>query len=138
MAWTAPKTNWTAADGVTAVDMNNIGNNLQYLADTSARYNDAGVLFVRKSGVGTSEGGQIDLEMPDTGTQLTNSVTMDVASDFYRIFTFQGGKLRGTQMYLPGLPENVFSNIATFTAGTDPRTPGVSWVGPWHLYMQIE
>lgn len=62
---TVPKTDWSATDGVTNIDLNEIGDNLQSLEDTKAELSDATQDFVASSVTATD----------------VDTVTMDASGD---------------------------------------------------------
>lgn len=97
MAWTAPKTDWTPADGVADTDLNAIGNNLVALKTEA----DAAVPNTRSvlAGSGMIGGGalsaNITLSHADTSSQAsvdnsTNTVIQDITLDTYGHVTALG------------------------------------------------
>lgn len=136
MAWVTPKTNWAPADGVTNVELNNIGNNLQYLKDNTPQYMADNSLFVKKQNATGNEGGQIILERP-TATQLGADVAVDILGDTFRIYTTIGGQIRQVDINLFTLP-NGASKIPTYTAGPTDIQPGVTQLGANQWYVWYE
>ncbi len=61
MAWTTPKTNWTSADGISYVDLNEIGNNLAF--------------------IGTNPSGTI-LQLAPTSTKVTTDAIFEITNGY--------------------------------------------------------
>ena len=73
-----------------------------------------GGLFTKGAG---AEGGQVDFEKPDTGTVLTDNVSVDVYGSMLRVFSTVGGVARAALLEFNKLPDGN-SKVITFPSGT--------------------
>lgn len=77
----------------------------------------SGQVFGGAAGV---EGGQIELQSPVTGTNLTGSVAVDIYGDSFRVFGSFAGQIRGFMFDFGGAPGGI--HIVWHTGNFDPNT----------------